>query len=278
MNWSWLLSLVYGLLSGITEFLPISSEAHQLVFLKLTGLQWQSQLGFRLFGHMGAFFAVFVMYRPYLKKLQRERRLSSVPARQRKRQINQKTVLEWRILKTAMIPVALSFVLPVLFPGQGVPLWILAIFMLLNGVLLYVPQYIPTGNKESQSMSAIDSILLGIAGIFGRIPGVSQLTTTAGTLKARGVQPQFALQLCMILYIPALLFGMVIDVYAMIVHSAAFSFAYFFKYLLSALASFGGAYASLYAMRFLSVKIGYSGFAYYSMGAALLTFIFYLLF
>ena len=278
MDWSWLHSLIYGLLSGISEFLPISSEAHQLIFLKLSGLHWQAQMPFRLFCHIGAFFGVYLAYRPYLRKIQRERRLSSIPSRRRKRQVNQKTLLEWRILKTAMIPIVLSFVFRFLLPAQNVSLLVLAVFMVINGIFLYLPRLFPTGNKDSLSMSGADSLILGVSGALGRLPGVSGLASTLSSLKLRGVDPQYALQLCMMLTMPVLLCGMALDIYGMIVYEAAFTLAYFFKYLLSALASFGGAFASIYAMRFLSVKVGYTGFAYYSLGAALLTFIFYLLF
>ena len=41
-------------------------------------------------------------------------------------------------------------------------------------------------------------------------------------------------------------------------------------------ASYGGAYLAILTLRFLSVNLGFSGFAYYSWGAALLIFILYM--
>ena len=38
-NMTWLESLLYGLLSGIAEFLPISADAHRHLFCLLTGKQ-----------------------------------------------------------------------------------------------------------------------------------------------------------------------------------------------------------------------------------------------
>ena len=37
MNFSWLESLIYGLISGLAEFLPISAEGHQHIMLYLFG-------------------------------------------------------------------------------------------------------------------------------------------------------------------------------------------------------------------------------------------------
>ena len=39
MELNWLECLIYGLLSGLTEFLPVSSLAHQTVILKVFGLE-----------------------------------------------------------------------------------------------------------------------------------------------------------------------------------------------------------------------------------------------
>ena len=49
-----------------------------------------------------------------------------------------------------------------------------------------------------------------------------------------------------------------------------------FKCILSVLGAGCGSYFGIMLMRFLAVKVGFTGFAYYSWGAALFSFVMYL--
>ena len=51
----------------------------------------------------------------------------------------------------------------------------------------------------------------------------------------------------------------------------------FATYFIAALAAFGGAYFGIRFMRLLAVNIGYGLFALYSFGAALISFVLYLM-
>ena len=42
----------------------------------------------------------------------------------------------------------------------------LTIFLVINGILLFVPQYIPSGNKDGRNLSLLDGLLMGLAGAF----------------------------------------------------------------------------------------------------------------
>ena len=47
MKLSWLESLIYGVISGLTEFLPVSSVAHQAIVLRQSGLPGGAPFGKR---------------------------------------------------------------------------------------------------------------------------------------------------------------------------------------------------------------------------------------
>src|SRR3954454_18397470 len=69
----WLESLVLGLVQGITEFLPISSDGHLLVFQGI--FQWitgqkhsgSENLFFDVMLHLGTLMAIVVYYRAVVK-------------------------------------------------------------------------------------------------------------------------------------------------------------------------------------------------------------------
>lgn len=275
MEWNWLHSLFYGLISGFAEFLPVSAEAHSILFQRLTGVG-NEMVGFRLICHLGILFALLLSCHPQLEKLRREKRIAALPARRRKRQPDITSMLDIRVLKTALIPTLIGFVGYLFFARHGQRLWILSILMAVNGILLYIPQIKRSGNKESQTMSALDSLLFGLGSALGAIPGVSRLGAGSVFLQLRGADRRYALDMCLLLSIPALAILIGFDFYFIFVTAGAMAFSLFFLYILAAGAAFAGAYFGIMLLRFLAVNVGYSDCAYYCWGAALLTFILYL--
>ena len=276
MDWNWLHSLFYGLISGFSEFLPISPDAHQWLFAELTGVG-EGRLPHRLFCHIGAMLALLLVCKPQIDKLNRERRIAALPARRRKRQPDVRSLAEIRFLRMAGGLLLLSIPAFVLISRIGKPLWLLALMLLVNGVILYVPQFLPGGNKEALSLSAADSLLTGVAGALGRLPGISGIGASMSALKVRGAGWQYALQICLLLSVPALLIAMGCDVYGMVLAGTGILLGDFFSYLLTAVSAFAGAYLGIIFMRFLAVKAGFSGFAYYCWGMALFSIFLYLM-
>ena len=84
MGLNWLQSLIYGLISGFTEFLPISSDGHRIIFLELIGAADSASL--RLSSRIGALLALIFLCAPMIAKLNRERKIASITEKRRKRQ------------------------------------------------------------------------------------------------------------------------------------------------------------------------------------------------
>ena len=68
---NWLQSLIYGLVSGITEFLPISSSAHQIILQKMFGQSGADPLQ-NLLVHLALLFALFTGGRSFIDHLRRQ--------------------------------------------------------------------------------------------------------------------------------------------------------------------------------------------------------------
>ena len=70
----WIESLVLGLVQGITEFLPVSSDGHLVVFQRLFALangrerSGSENLFFDVMLHAGTLTAIVVFYRHAIKK------------------------------------------------------------------------------------------------------------------------------------------------------------------------------------------------------------------
>lgn len=275
MDLSWLECLIYGLVSGAAEFLPVSAQAHRAIMLKLFGAQTEGSL-LRFMVHLGAFAGLLVACSGQLSHLKRERALAKVPKRRRKRQPNPRSILDIQMVKTAFIVALLGFILYRFTSGWETDLSKVALFLVINGILLFIPRVLPSGNKDSRSMSRLDSILMGLFGGLAMLPGISRTGATTSVALIRGADRQQAISWSLLISIPILVCLMGLDVYGMVVYGAALTFQVFVQYILAAVASFCGAYLSITLLRFLAVNVGFSCFAYYSWGAALFAFILYM--
>lgn len=274
MEYNWLWGLVYGLLGGLFEFLPVSSQVHQEVLTKLAGLADPGQ-GMTLAVHIGALTAVTVSCRGELAKISRERKLASQPPRRRRRQPDIVSLAQLRLLKTAAVPLVLSCVAAPWIARYIRSLWQMALLAILCGILVLLPEHMSRGNKDARGLSPLDAILMGLAGIGGAIPGLSRVAAITSVGSMRGADRSFTLEFTYLLLVPAL--G------ALCLGDMGFLlFGYgggtpLLPGILACIASFGASFAGIRLMRFLAVKDGYENLAYYNLGLALFTFILYLI-
>lgn len=275
MDMNWFESLLYGIVSGFSEFLPISMQAHQSVMLRLFGCENVPIL--QLLIRIAVFSALIVATKDQLDGLYREMRLAAIPRRRRKRQPDLKSVLDIKLIKTAFYPILISFVFYPLTSQWHSRLNIIAGLLLLNGVILFLPQFFPAGNKDSRSVSRLDGVLLGVFAGLGVLPGVSRIAGGSTISALSGADRRNAYHWCLLLGIPALCFLIGFDIQSIIVSGTGInSFGNFLQCVFSAAAAYFGAYASILMTRFLTVNSGFSGFAFYSWGAALFSFVLFL--
>lgn len=275
MELNWLECFLYGLISGLTEFLPVSALAHQTIFLKLLG--HENPIFLQLSAHIGTFAALLVSCFSVLKKMRREWRLYSLPPKRRRRHPDHGILTEIRVFRTAGAFVMLLFLGYNLVRGLHERLWILAILLGINGILLYLPQYLPGANKGAQSLSRLDAVLIGIASGCGIIPGISAVGSAISVSRIRGCDRGYAAELALLLCIPGLFVLLILELFAAFTVNTAMTGILILYCITVTATSFFSAYWGMILMRFLAVKVGYSGFAYYCWGLALFTLILYLI-
>ncbi len=275
MELSWFESFIYGIISGLSEFLPISAEAHRALYLQIVG---GSDCGLlRFMTHVGTLLGLLISCWPMIAKLNRERQIASVNKKRRKRVPDTKSLTDIRFLRIANIAVILVFILYPIVNNLHERLWILAGLLILNGIMLYIPQFLPGANKDSRSMTMTDSMIVGLSGGLGVIPGFSRIGFTTSTAMMRGADKRYAMDTALLLSIPALIVLLVIDFFAIFSTTAGLTFIGVLSCITAGVTSFFGACFGIYIMRFLAVRAGFSCFAYYSWGLSLFSFILYLM-
>ncbi|MBE6947118.1 MAG: undecaprenyl-diphosphate phosphatase [Ruminococcaceae bacterium] len=276
MDWNGLFGMVYGVLGGLFSFLPVSPEVHQEVFLRLAGLSAPGY-GMSLAVHLGGLLAVIFSYYKQILRFATERKIAALPVRRRKRQPDAVCLMELKLLRLSAIALALFGVLAPWLGRYFNRLWLLAIIAVLNAVLVYVPHYMPRANKDARSVTPLDALLVGFSGIVCMVPGFSAVGALTAVSSMRGQDREFGLRYTYLLMIPLLVCMCIGDLIMLIATSGGNLAAMLLPGILACLGAFGAGIMGIRMMRFLSVKIGYESFAYYSLGLAMFTFVIYLI-
>ena len=271
MEWSWLQLLLYGFISGFGEFLPVSAESHRVMLQLFYGGGNDAGL-LRFCVHISALLAVLLANRHLIGRIRREQKIAALPPRKRWRRPDAALLMLWRMIKISAIPLLLSFLLY----GKGMEyqsvLWLHSLLLVINGAVLYLPQFMLRGNKDARAMSPWDAVLIGASSALSMLPGISRTGMAASVGMMRGCDRRYAVDYAVLLSVPALIVMSVLDLFAF---GGGATLGFGICVMVMA-AAFAGGYLSVLALRFLSAKTGLAGFAYYSWGIALFMLILFL--
>lgn len=187
-----LTSGLLGALQGLTEFIPISSSGHLIVFRELFHIEFQNDLAFDVALHFGTLIALLIVFRQSLVKLAIDffRRRSPLPM----------------ILLVGTIPIIIFGVFFEQFLEASVRDIRVVLFSLVAvGILMVI---IDHWSKESRSLSDLslkDGIMIGIAQAFALIPGTSRSGITIITGLFLSLKRKDAAEFSFLLAIPAVL-------------------------------------------------------------------------
>lgn len=276
MNLSWMQSIFYGLVVGASEVLPVSSRAHSQMLLKLLGESETALMA--LFIHAGIALALYFSSQAVIVRVMRALALARIPKRRRKRPLDTKSLMDFRLWRTTLLPAILFFAFYGKVKALDTNLVIVSAFVLFNGLVLYLPQFFPGCNKDARTLSRVDGLLMGLGMGLGVFPGVSGVGVSVSIGSICGVDRNYCVNLALLTDLAAVIVLIVHDVLnLMSVGVGVLSFVVILRCLLMALMAFAGCRFAVRLMRKLASANGFGGFAYYCWGVALLVFILNLL-
>lgn len=277
MYLNWLQSILYGFLAGLTDILPVSAQAHKVLLLKFFGVQLGMDL-MNLLIHLGIFGALYLSCQSQIVRMNRARALARVPKRRRKRPLDTRSLMDWSMLKTMLIPVILGLFVYKYAVSLSDNLILVALFLFLNGLILYIPQFLPGSNRDSRTLSRVEGLLMGLGGGASMLPGISAVGAAASIGCVCGVDRSYSLNMALLMNLGLTLGLVVQDILTLLANGiGVLSFAIVIRYLLTALTAFGAAMLGVKVMRYLSADHGFGLFAFYCFGLSLFTFILNLL-
>lgn len=272
MEFDWLNSILTGILTGAASVLPVSVEAHQRLLLKFMGMHEIPVLT-ALTIHLGVAAALYLCCLNHILKMTRASRLARIPKRKRKRPLDTRSLMDLSLLKTMLLPVVLAFFLYEKVSALVSNFIVMAAFLFVNGLLLYIPQFLPTSNKDCRTLSRVEGLLMGLGGGLFVVPGLSGVGTALSGASICGVDRKYGLEMVLLMNLGLTAGRIVLDVWKLISVGGVFSIPGLLFCLLGALCAFGATYGCVKFMRHLAGETGFAFFAYYSWGMALFTFI-----
>ena len=273
MDLNWLQSLLFGVISGLADILPVSAQAHRMLMLKFFGVKSTTNL-LALLLHLSVLAALYLSSQGQFVKINRARALARVPKRKRKRPLDTKSMMDWSLIKTMLVPTIIGLYLYQYVRNIQTSLLTIALFLFLNGVILYVPQFLPSSNKDSRTLSRLEGLAMGCGCAASILPGISTVGTVVSIGSVCGVERLYSLNMALIIKIFMMAGLVVYDVLGIISGGVeALSFAILLRYLLTAIVSFGASMGGIRLLRRLAADQGFGLFGIYCWGLALFIFI-----
>lgn len=273
MDLNWFQSIIYGFLSGLMDILPVSAQAHKALLLKFYGTRGDTSV-MDMVIRLGILAALYFSCQTQIVRISRARALSKIPKKKRKRPLDTRTLMDFSLLKTMLVPVILGLLMYPYAKELQNNLMVTAVFLLINGIIVYIPQFLPTGNRDSRTMSRVEGLLMGLGGAASMLPGISAVGVCTSISSVCGVDRVYSLTMALMMNLMITVGFLIHDLTGIIAGGfGTITFAILLRYLVSAVCAFCGAMGGIKFMRHLAEEKGYSLFGLYCLGVALFTFI-----
>lgn len=158
-------AICLGIIQGITEFLPVSSSTHLMIFSELNGLP-NNRHGFDIFLNLGTILSILIYYRLYIKNLI----IGFIEFITNKHTENRSFFL---ILCLSNLPTIVVFGIAELFfdINFNSP-FLLSASLIFFAIVLWLCDRKPETNKK---ITMKNGLLIGFAQLVSIIPGISRL-------------------------------------------------------------------------------------------------------
>jgi undecaprenyl-diphosphatase len=246
-----LAAVIWGLIQGLTEFLPVSSTAHLVIipaFLSEMGIDVPvPSLAVLAVLHLGTLAAVLIYYR---------REVMSVLQLRTNREGRKLALL----VGIGTIPALIGLPLAEEFESLQESVAAVGWQLVATGLILVVGQRFATGARKLLEGRIPDAIVVGIAQAIALIPGISRSGVTIAAANVRKFDPVEAARFSFLLGIPAIAGAGLSQLFAL-PESGGFTLEIF---VVIVVAGISGYLAIAFMMRSIA-KIGLYPFAIYCL-------------
>ena len=189
------IAIVLGILQGVTEFLPVSSSGHLVLFQQIFGIEADC-LFFDIVVHIGTLVAVLVVFRksvleilkhPFCEKSQK---------------------LVFATIPTVIVALLFKDFFKSSFSGN-----LLFVGFAVTSIMMFVADYSCKHNYQYKSLSFGGAIVMGIFQGFAILPGISRSGSTMTSALVQGTRRNESAEFSFLMSIPAIFGSLVFELF-----------------------------------------------------------------
>ena len=212
--------ILYGLIQGFTEFIPVSSTAHLKVISLLLGIDDPGS-SLSAIIQLGSILALFWYFRNDIFKLRSQSTNNLF-----------ENFLHQKLLRSILIGT-----IPIVFLGGSIKLFaphffektlrsnlLIALVSLVMAIFMYIAEISKKGSTNLKNHHYSDSFLIGLSQAFAIFPGISRSGITISTALISGWERVDAAKFSFILGIPAITIAAIVELISSFDEFASFSF------------------------------------------------------
>jgi undecaprenyl-diphosphatase len=178
--------IALGLIQGLTEFLPVSSSGHLVIFQALFDVP--HSIAFDVIVHLATALAVIVyFFRDILLLFTSKRKML------------------WLIVVGTVFTGILGLGFKDFFESLFSSVFAVGWFLILTAAVIILAEWLGKGKRSLEEMNIWDAILIGLAQGCAIAPGLSRSGTTISASLARNLDRSLAARFSFLLSIPAIL-------------------------------------------------------------------------
>ncbi len=197
----YLISLILGIIQGITEFLPISSSGHLIVFREILNFEISDSLSFDIAVHFGTLLAVIVFFYKDVVRLIKAWFTSFTNLKK----MNSDQKVAWQVI-LGTIPAAIIGALFSEWIDNYIRNTLVVIITLIaGGILFLIIERFYKAKLDMKDLNWKTAFTIGIAQAIALIPGVSRSGITIITGMGFKLHRTEAARFSFLLGIPAIL-------------------------------------------------------------------------
>jgi undecaprenyl-diphosphatase len=210
-----LYAIILGIVQGLTEFLPISSSGHLVLFQRLMGLK-EPELLFDISVHIGTLVAIcLVFYNEITSIISAILKLPSLLKTSQgfgelfseNQEIRMAVLIFTGSIPTAILGILFSNISSQLFSS----VWLVALMLVLTGTILWATRFVRSEGQGIKHFTIWKSLIIGLVQGFAIIPGVSRSGSTIAAGLFVGVERETAARYSFLLSIPAIIGAFLVE-------------------------------------------------------------------
>ena len=190
--------IILGIIQGITEFLPISSSGHLVIFKDILGLDTDNNIVIEIILHFGTLLSILIFYRKEIKEL-----IKGIIEK------NDDSISYFKFIIFSMLPIII-FVL--FFEDKVVSSFsikTLPITYLITSIILFSTRF---KNNLTTKLNYKLVFAIGIAQVLAVFPGISRAGITISTAMLMGYDQKEAAKFSFFMAIPVLLGAVILKI------------------------------------------------------------------